>query len=180
MYQQGSDNPILGVSPQPRKSSSQRACANFLRPKMARLCLCAMVLVLARSDTSQTQDQGAEAKVAAGLFRAIYVLSPVQEGGVFADRRKLMLDRLSFLSPKLPVHIMGVCALVCAAILPRVQSNSRWQLMIVFFCCFLRPLPSDPPQSTRPAARRAQRQCNTLRHSQDEACVGAPRQFGRL
>ena len=71
-----------------------------------------MVLVLARSDMSQTQDQGKD--VAAGLFRAIYVLSPVQEGGVFADRRKLMLDRLSFLSPKLPVHIMGVCALVGA------------------------------------------------------------------
>jgi hypothetical protein len=74
-----------------------------------------MVLVLARSDTSQTQDQGAD--VAAGLFGAIYVLSPVQEGGVFADRRKLMLDRLSFLSPKLPVNIMGVCALLDAAVL---------------------------------------------------------------
>ena len=85
--------------------------------------LCAMLLVLAHSESSQTQDP--EADAAAGLFGAIYILSPVQEGGVFADRRRVMLDRLSFLSHKLPVHIMGVCALVRAAMLSVSKQHHR-------------------------------------------------------
>lgn len=96
------------------------------------------VLVLAHSQTSQTQDSVADA--AAELFGAIYLLSPVQEEGVFAERRKLMLDRLSFLSHKLPVHIIGVCALVCAAMLSRVQPASPLSRY--------RPHTTGPPHAT--------------------------------
>ena len=52
------------------------------RLRLRRFCAMVTVLVLAHSQTSQTQDPVADA--AAGLFGAIYLLSPVQEEGVFA------------------------------------------------------------------------------------------------
>jgi len=42
------------------------------------------------------------------IFGAVYVLNPVSAGGVFAERRARMMDKLLFLSRSLPVHFMGV------------------------------------------------------------------------
>ena len=42
------------------------------------------------------------------LFGAVYVLNPVDEGGVFAERRARMAEMLSFLPRELPVVMMGV------------------------------------------------------------------------
>ena len=51
---------------------------------------------------------GKEEDAAAALFGSIYVLNPVSEGHVFAERRLRMLEMLSFLSHKLPVKVMGI------------------------------------------------------------------------
>ena len=90
------------------------------------------IILTTKGGTSTSLDTNSVE--AAGPFASIYVLNPVDTGGEFGARRKMMLDQLEFLSHKLPIHVMGVSVTAMCSCL----------LASSFAYCVIKSMPGAP------------------------------------